>query len=343
MSNGVWPGGLGNFNINGGQTWQTATYEDGIISTTMDGGTTINSVSVGVEEIKVITGAMPAEYGHATSGALLVVKKAGTNSLHGEGGYLFKNQEMMERRFFHKTTIEQDNPNNRTLFRMPDFVVSGPVVLPKDLQRQEQDLLRGWRIVAHRHLGQLERRHDSHPRYVGRRFQRLLQHHVGSLQHHRLRVGRQPIAHAIREQPDSGQPLQKLWTNLTANPTWNTSLIQPGIGSVNPTGPSGNYLVSTTGAYFNKTEQVRLDHSFTDKFKVSATYHLGPPASARTTPPCSTSRSISTRRWAIPSRPKRPSTSPTPSRRPSSARPKSVNTGATRPAVRRKATITRSK
>jgi hypothetical protein len=34
-------------------------------------------------------------------------------------------------------------------------------------------------------------------------------------------------------------------------------------------------IASGTGAYFNKTEQVRLDHSFTDKFKVSATYHLG--------------------------------------------------------------------
>src|ERR1035437_5763702 len=130
-NNGQWPGGLGNFSINGGSNWQTATYEDGIISTTMDGGNTINSVSVGVEEIKVITGAMPAEYGHATSGALLVVKKAGTNTLHGEGGYLFKNQTMMHRRFFQKTTIQQDNPKNRTMFQMPDFVLSGPVWIPK--------------------------------------------------------------------------------------------------------------------------------------------------------------------------------------------------------------------
>src|SRR6266700_4235761 len=99
-TNSPWPGSLGNWNFNAGQTYQTAQYEDGIMATSMDGGTTLNSVSVGVEEIKVISSAMPAEYGHATAGALLVVKKAGTNTLHGEGGYLFKSTPMMHRRFF---------------------------------------------------------------------------------------------------------------------------------------------------------------------------------------------------------------------------------------------------
>ena len=69
-NNAPWPGSLGNWNINGANSYQTATYEDGQLSTTMDGGTTINSVSVADEEIKVISSAMPAEYGHATSGAL---------------------------------------------------------------------------------------------------------------------------------------------------------------------------------------------------------------------------------------------------------------------------------
>jgi hypothetical protein len=61
----------------------------------MDGGTSLNSVSVGVAEIKLLTSAMPAEYGYATAGALIVVKKSGTNTLHGQGGYLFKSTSMM--------------------------------------------------------------------------------------------------------------------------------------------------------------------------------------------------------------------------------------------------------
>lgn len=90
-SNAPWPGALGNWNINGANSYQTAQYEDGMLATSMDGGTTINSVSVADEEVKVLTSAMPAEYGHATSGALIVVKKGGTNEFHGQGGELFKN------------------------------------------------------------------------------------------------------------------------------------------------------------------------------------------------------------------------------------------------------------
>ena len=129
-SNAPWPGSLGNWNINGGQNWQTGQYEDGIMATSMDGATSLNSVSVGVAEIKVLTSAMPAEYGHATSGMLIVVKKSGTNQFHGEGGYLFKSTSMMHRRFFQLQTLQQQAGSPTTLFTQPDFVVSGPVVLP---------------------------------------------------------------------------------------------------------------------------------------------------------------------------------------------------------------------
>jgi hypothetical protein len=63
-------------------------YEDGIIATSMDGGNSLNSVSVGVEEIKVLTSAMPAEYGHATSGALIVVKKSAPTCCTARAGTL---------------------------------------------------------------------------------------------------------------------------------------------------------------------------------------------------------------------------------------------------------------
>jgi hypothetical protein len=275
FSGGVWPGALGNFNINGGQTWQTATYEDGIISTTMDGGTTINSVSVGVEEIKVITGAMPAEYGHATSGALLVVKKAGTNSLHGEGGYLFKNQDMMERRFFQKTKIEQDNPANRTLFRMPDFVVSGPVVLPKIYNGRNKTFFEvgaSWHIDTSSNSGAYT---IPTPAMLAGNFSA----YTNTLWDPASTTGSVATSNLARTQfPGNIIPTNRFstfWNNVMATNPWNTAMIQPGIGTVTPTGPVGNMLASGTGAYFNKTEQVRLDHSFTDKFKVSATYHLG--------------------------------------------------------------------
>ena len=195
-TNAPWPGSLGNWNINGGQTYQTAQYEDGIMATSMDGGTTLNSVVVGIEEVKVLTSAMPAEYGHATSGALIIVKKAGTNTLHGEGGELFKSTSMMHRRFFQRTTLQQDNPDNHTLFQMPDFVVSGPVYHPQTLQRQEQDVLRGRRVVPHRQLVEFWQLYDSYARNAGGQLQRLLQPDLRSELDLRQFRGGQPVAHA---------------------------------------------------------------------------------------------------------------------------------------------------
>jgi hypothetical protein len=106
-SNAPWPGQLSNWSINGGNNYQIGYFEDGQLATTMNGGNTLNSVSVGVEEVKVLTSALPAEYGHATTGLISVVKTGGTNVLHGTGGELFKSTPMVHRPFFQLTTLPQ--------------------------------------------------------------------------------------------------------------------------------------------------------------------------------------------------------------------------------------------
>jgi hypothetical protein len=274
-SNGVWPGALGNFNFNGGQTWQTGQYEDGIIATTMDGGTTLNSVSVGIEEVKVISGAMPAEYGHATSGALIVVKKAGTNQLHGEGGYLFKNQSMMHRRFFQKTTIQQDNPNNRTLFQMPDFTVSGPVYIPHIYHGKNKTFFEigaSWHVDTSSNSGSYTVPTDAMMAGDFSAYSNTLWDPAST-------SGTFAAGNIARTAfPGNVIPQSRfstLWKNIAATNPFSLVKPQPGIGSNSPTGPNGNVVTSGTGNYFNKTEQARLDHSFTDKFKVSLSYHLG--------------------------------------------------------------------
>ena len=45
----------------------------------------IRPIENSVEEVKVLTGTLPAEYGHTTAGVLTVVKKSGANQLHGMG------------------------------------------------------------------------------------------------------------------------------------------------------------------------------------------------------------------------------------------------------------------
>jgi hypothetical protein len=45
----------------------------------------IRPIENSVEEVKVLIGTPPAEYGHTTAGVLTVVKKSGANQLHGMG------------------------------------------------------------------------------------------------------------------------------------------------------------------------------------------------------------------------------------------------------------------
>ncbi len=263
-SNAPWPGSLGNWNINGANSYQTATYEDGMLSTSMDGGTTINSVSVGDEEVKVLTSAMPAEYGHATSGALIVVKKGGTNDFHGEGGELFKNNPLVHRRFFQLQTNPQQNISD--LFQMPDFVLSGPVLIPHVYNGRNRTF---FEIAGSYHVDTSSNASSYStptPAMLSGDFSAYNNtiydpaSTTGSFAAGKL--ARTPFPGNIIPQ----NRFSAMWNAIAANKPFAPP--QAGVGSITNTGPSGNIVSSGTGSYFNLTNQVRLDHSFTQKLKV---------------------------------------------------------------------------
>jgi len=269
-NNGMWPGALGNFVFNGANTYQTATYEDGMLSTTMDGGTTINSISVGDEEIKVISSAFPAEFGHATSGALIVVKKAGTNTFHGEGGYLFKNDPMEERRFFQLQTNPQVNAHD--LFQMPDLVVAGPIWIPHVYNGKNRtffEVASSWHVDASSNAGSF-----SVPTAAELNGDFSLYSNViydagtTSGQYATATLNRNPFPNNTIPQSRFGP----LWKNLMSNNPW---AAPTSTGSILNTGTSGNIITQSTGNYYNRTYQGRLDHSFTDKLKLMASWTEG--------------------------------------------------------------------
>ena len=53
----------------------------------MGGTGTIKPIQNSTEEVKVLTTALPAEYGHSAGGVINVVKKTGTNEWHGLASY----------------------------------------------------------------------------------------------------------------------------------------------------------------------------------------------------------------------------------------------------------------
>ncbi|HTS31157.1 MAG TPA: TonB-dependent receptor [Bryobacteraceae bacterium] len=129
-------GSLGGFNVAGQRSTGTAVFEDGVLGNDPQSstGNDIKSVENSVDEVKVLTGTLPAEYGHSTGGIVTVVKKGGTNSLHGMAADLGRTRSMTHRQFFnlYRTSDPQPGAPNGVpaWFMQPDASVSGPVVLP---------------------------------------------------------------------------------------------------------------------------------------------------------------------------------------------------------------------
>ena len=121
-----WAGSLGNFRIMG--QGNIGYFEDGIIAGQQNNGNTIDTIANSVEELKVITTALPAEYGHTSGGIITVVKKTGTNSLHGLAGFQGHTRSMYPRKFFDLQTAVQQNVH--TVGYNPEVNVTGPVFIP---------------------------------------------------------------------------------------------------------------------------------------------------------------------------------------------------------------------
>jgi hypothetical protein len=125
----AYAGSLGGFTINGGSTSNIGYFEDGMYGVQPSGTNTTDTILSTIEEAKVLTTVLPAEYGHSAGGAIVIVKKSGTNQFHGGGGLLFREGPMQHRRFMQKARFEQTG--NSLHFYQPDWNLGGPVWIPK--------------------------------------------------------------------------------------------------------------------------------------------------------------------------------------------------------------------
>jgi len=132
----AWGGGLGNYNIAGQRATTTGFFEDGVNGNDQLGGTNaVKTLQNSIAEVKVITTIPPAEYGHTAGGVISVVKKSGTNELHGMGSWYGRTRVMQHRLFFDRLRDSQARPGRPngfpSFFMMPDGNLSGPVMIPK--------------------------------------------------------------------------------------------------------------------------------------------------------------------------------------------------------------------
>ncbi len=79
-----------------------------------------------MEEIKVLTTALPAEYGHSGGGMMSINYKSGGNQLHGVA-----EERYMARHFIHRNWQDAQRPTNNFGFHLMSAMLSGPIRIPK--------------------------------------------------------------------------------------------------------------------------------------------------------------------------------------------------------------------
>jgi hypothetical protein len=129
-------GGLGNYNVAGQRATATAAYDDGVQTNDQLNGTNyVKPVLNSVDEIKIVTTNVPAEYGHTAAGVMDVVKKGGSNQFHGLASLYGRSRSMQHRLFFDKARTSDPQPGLpdgvMSIFFLPDFNLSGPIVKNK--------------------------------------------------------------------------------------------------------------------------------------------------------------------------------------------------------------------
>jgi hypothetical protein len=91
-------------------------------STNQVTSTTIDAL----QEVKLWTTGMPAEFGHSAGGLLSTVFKGGTNTLHGSAEDRYINKSLI-----HRSRLEQLPRNNPFTYHEMSATAGGPIYLPK--------------------------------------------------------------------------------------------------------------------------------------------------------------------------------------------------------------------
>ncbi|MFN7923935.1 MAG: TonB-dependent receptor [Bryobacteraceae bacterium] len=262
-------GSLGSYHLAGQRAGAIGIFEDGVNGNDQNGGTeTTKPILNSVAEVKVITTVPPAEYGHSAGGVINVVKRSGTNELHGMGSFYGRTRRMQHRLFFDRLRTSQataTRPNGvPVFFMMPDANLSGPVYIPKVYDgRNKTFFFFGFQRLHEKKVAQV----DASVPSLGMR--------QGDFNF--------PGANAIYD-PATTRFVNGSWlrdpfpgNRIAANridPVAQKVLgfdpwqLPNRAGSFISTGASGNYLADEFARVFLDDVNLRLDHQFSQNFKI---------------------------------------------------------------------------
>ncbi len=93
---------------------------------TLGTGRNMSTSQHAMEEVKVLTTVLPAEYGHSGGGLMNITYKSGANQLHG-----LAEERYMARHFIHRNWQDANLPTNNFGFHLMSASISGPISIPK--------------------------------------------------------------------------------------------------------------------------------------------------------------------------------------------------------------------
>ncbi len=121
-------GNNGNLRINGDRPRNQDYILDGTtINAPVFGGQALNPAVDSIQEFKIETNSMSAEYGKAGGGILIAVTKTGTNAFHGSG-YLYNRNARFDARNYFEDPNKPKNPFDQNEF---GGTIGGPIVRNK--------------------------------------------------------------------------------------------------------------------------------------------------------------------------------------------------------------------
>jgi hypothetical protein len=269
----AWPGSLGSFHINGLRSGYIGFFEDGQLGTVGDGMATDTILNT-IEDIKVLTTTLPAEYGHSAGGAISVVKKSGSNQVHGIASMFGRTRRMQHRKYFDLYRNSQTQPGwtkpPGLIFMQPDANFSGPVYIPKVYDGRNRTFF----MVAYQHM--LEKQSKQQVSTVPTTAMLNGDFTFGGLGQpiYDPRTTRQDAAGNWYRDPYAGNMIPRSqWDKVATNVVGMNPYQLPNVpGTLTATGPSQNIMTAPMKVVVWDNWSIRIDQQFNPNLKAYGTW-----------------------------------------------------------------------
>lgn len=225
-----------------------------------------------IQEFKVWTTGLPAEFGHSSGGLLSGVFKSGTNSFHGSLEDRYLNGRLVHRQYFEQLRRCQNTVTcNPFTYHEMSATAGGPVYIPKIYDGREKTFF----------FFGFQRHHEK-----------VTETFIGPVPSPQMYAGNFDFGPGTLPifDPDTTRLVDGVWRrdpfpgnqipqarfdpvihNLLGRNPWRTPN-DPGVPT--PTGPVSNLVVPTFGRYYFNRWDIKLDQNFSSSHRMFGRYSL---------------------------------------------------------------------